>query len=253
MEIRALVIDDEYQGRNFLAKILNKLFPEMVVVGLAETIDDAVTLIQSKRPNLVFLDILMRNENGFDLFRKVSIDFEIIFTTAHDEFAVKAFRFNALDYLLKPIDLDELEQAIIKANTRLNSPYRVTPQQLDNLVQSVRSTTTPEKSLDKVAIPSSDGFVMVRLDDIVYCESNGNYTNFVLLNSKRLLSSYNLGQYEGMLGTQNFLRVHKSFLINIAHVERYIKGDGGSLIMSNGDTVEVARRNKDHLLRILKH
>jgi two-component system, LytTR family, response regulator len=250
MEIQALIVDDEFQSRNFLSKTLARLHPEIEVVGTAGTVDEAVDKIRELKPNLLFLDIMIQNRNGFEVFDHIKeVAFEIIFTTAHNEFAVKAFRFNAVDYLLKPIDIDELEIAIARVRERLGSARTTTLQQVENLAQQVRYR---ENALTKIAIPTTDGFILVALETIIYCESDGNYTNFILKDNKKITSSYTLKQYEEMLSGSNFFRTHKSYLVNVGHITRYIKGDGGIVIMSNGNELEVSRNNKQPLLDLIR-
>jgi two-component system, LytTR family, response regulator len=249
--LKALIVDDEYQGRSFMQRILEKEHPDVEVVGQASTIEETVSNIQNHNPNLVFLDVILGAENAFELFARIqNVNFDIIFTTAHNEYAVKAFKINALDYLLKPIDLQELSDAIEKVKTRLEKEAtRTSGLQLENLANILKSVN---KSVDKLAIPSSDGFIMVQLSDIIFCESDGNYTIFNLTNNRKLTSSYTLRQYDDMLSTQDFFRAHKSYLINLSHINRYLKSDGGLIMMSNGKTVELSRRNKEKLMKILR-
>jgi two-component system, LytTR family, response regulator len=249
--IKALIVDDEYQGRTFMQRILEKDHPEIEVAGQASTIEETISSIQHHHPNLIFMDVILGRENAFELFEKLqNIDFEIIFTTAHNEYAVKAFKINALDYLLKPIDLQELSDAIEKVKMRLDhQATRTSMVQLENLATILKSAN---KHIDKLAIPSSDGFIMVHLSEIIYCESDGNYTIFNLTNNRKLTSSYTLRQYDDMLSTQGFFRAHKSFLINLSHINRYLKSEGGLIMMSNGKTVELSRRNKEKLMKLLR-
>ncbi len=248
--IRTLIVDDEFQGRNFLEKVLTKLFPDVVIVGSAATIKEAVDSILQQQPQLVFLDVMLNNENGFDLFEQLAeVHFETVFTTAHNEFAVKAFKYNALDYLLKPIDLDELEKAIEKTKKKLQSQTPAQPELIRNFIEAIKH---PGKPLNKLSIPTTDGFVLVPLDEIIYCEAFGNYTHFYLTAGKKITSSYTLKEYDEMLAAQQFFRAHKSFLVNLTHVMRYIKGEGGTLVMINGIEIEVSRRNKEALLKIFK-
>jgi two-component system LytT family response regulator len=250
MVINALIVDDEYHGRMFLSHVLEKQYPEITIVGEASSIEEALQKIKDHKPNLIFLDIMIQNQNAFDLFGFIDkIDFEIIFTTAHDEFAVKAFKFNAIDYLLKPIDLQELDKAVRKAKVKLETSRSATPIQIENLVNLVKNR---EKQFNKIAIPTPDGFMLVPLDDIIFCESDGNYTNFFLKEDKKMTSSYTLKQYDDMLSDHNFFRAHRSYLINVSHITRYIKGEGGTVLMSNGWEIEIARRNKEDLLRLIK-
>ncbi len=248
--IKILIVDDEFQGRNFLEKVIVKLFPDLTIAGQAATVSDAVAIISEKKPHIVFLDVMLNNENGFDLLEQLDeINFEIIFTTAHNEFAVKAFKFNALDYLLKPIDLDELEKAIDKAKRKLQTASPSSPEIFKNLIDSLKK---PGKALNKLSIPTTDGFVLISLVEIIFCEAFGNYTNFYLTNNKKITSSYTLKEYDEMLCDQGFFRAHKSHLANLTHVSRYIKGEGGTLIMTGGKEIEVSRRNKEALMKIFK-
>lgn len=247
--IKVLIVDDEFQGRNFLDKIITKLFPDLTVVGQAAAVSEALSVIEEKKPDLVFLDVMLNNENGFDLLEQApNISFEVIFTTAHNEFAIKAFKFNALDYLLKPIDLDELEKAVEKVKKKAHNPAG-SPEIIKNAVESFKN---PGKPLNKLSIPTTDGFVLIPLTDIISCEAFGNYTSFYLVGGKKITSSYTLKEYDEMLGDQNFFRAHKSNLVNLSHVLRYVKGEGGTLVMTGGREVEVSRRNKEALMKIFK-
>jgi two-component system, LytTR family, response regulator len=251
MALKALIVDDEFQGRSFMQKILEREHPDIDVVGQASTIAEAVDRIEMHNPNLIFLDVMLGRENAFELFDRIQeFSFEIIFTTAHHEYAVKAFKINALDYLLKPIDLQELSDAIEKVRARLDKESaRTSSLQIENLANILRSVN---KSIDKLAIPNTDGFVMVHLSEIIYCESDSNYTVFHLTNNRKLTSSYTLRQYDDMLSSQDFFRAHKSFLINLSHINRYLKSDGGVIMMSNGKAVELSRRNKEKLMKLLR-
>jgi two-component system, LytTR family, response regulator len=250
--VRTLIVDDEYQGRSFMQKVLEKEHPDVEVVGQAANLEEALQKIGGDNPpNLVFLDILLGSENGFELFERLhSVNFEVIFTTAHNEFAVKAFKTHALDYLLKPIDPEELDMAIEKVRTKLeNQPSPTAELGSQNLTSILKSISNPS---DKLAVPSFDGFVMVRLSEIIYCESDGNYTIFNLTNNRKITSSYTLRQYDEMLTVRDFFRAHKSFLINVGHISRYLKSDGGVVLMSNGKMVEISRRNKERLMKRLR-
>jgi two-component system LytT family response regulator len=248
--VKALIIDDEFQSRNLLSKLLSDLAPDVQLVGQASSVDEAFVSINDLQPNLIFLDVMLNEATGFDLLRKFDkINFEIIFTTAHNEFALKAFRFNAIDYLLKPIDPDELQAGITKAKEKLQSKQFASREHLENLYQSIHNLNGPGK---KIAIPTSDGFMLQPIEDIIYCQAVGNYTQFYLTNKRKLLSAYTLKQYDDMLSEFNFFRAHKSFLINLDHVQQYKKGEGGTVVMSDGMEVEVSRRNKESFVQIFK-
>jgi two-component system LytT family response regulator len=248
--LKALIVDDEFQSRNLLSKLLMGHPDQIQIVAQASNQEEALISIGEFQPDLVFLDIMLNDGTGFDLLNKLEqISFEIVFTTAYDQYALKAFKFNAIDYLLKPIDPDELLSAIIKARHKIETQQRTTPEQLENLYRTIKSPTSLEK---KIAIPTSDGFMIQNLDDIIYCQASGNYTQFCFTNKTKVLSSYTLKQYDEMLSEFNFFRAHKSFLINLKHVNQYRKGEGGVVIMSDGMEIEISRRNKEPFIRIFK-
>lgn len=248
--LKAVLVDDEFQSRNLLSKLLANLAPEVQVAGEASTVDEAFRVIEELQPGLIFLDVMLLDATGFDLLRKFDqIRFEIIFTTAHDAYALKAFRFNALDYLLKPIDPDELVAAIQKAKAKWQARQFTSREHLDNLFQAVRNPNGLHK---KIPIPTSDGFILQPLDEIIYCQAEGNYTRFFLTDKRKLLSSYTLKQYDALLGEYHFFRTHKSFLINLDHVHQYRKGEGGSAVMSDGTEIEISRRNKEAFMQLFK-
>jgi two-component system LytT family response regulator len=248
--LKAVLVDDEFQSRNLLSKLLADYAPEVQVVGQASTVDEAYQAITDLQPGLIFLDVMLIDATGFDLLKRFDqISFEIIFTTAHDEYALKAFRFNAIDYLLKPIDPDELDMAIRKAMSKWQLNQFASKEHLENLYQSVRHPTGLNK---KIAIPTSDGFMLQPLDEIIYCQAEGNYTQFYLTGKRKVLSSYTLKQYDAMLSEFHFFRAHKSFLINLDHIAQYKKGEGGTAIMSNGLEIEISRRNKEAFIQLFK-
>jgi two-component system LytT family response regulator len=191
----------------------------------------------------------MRGETGFDLLDKVgNINFLIIFTTAHSEFAVKAFRYSAIDYLMKPLDTEEFILAVQKALDRKKKEHSSSKEQIDYL-NSIRS----KKILpEKLTIPTNEGFLFVTISDIIYCHSLSNYTEFYLTGNRKLLSSYTLGYYSEMLTEHQFFRTHRSFLINLTQIKMYKRGDGGVVVMNNDQEIEVSRSNKESFLKILK-
>jgi two-component system, LytTR family, response regulator len=248
--LKVFIVDDEYQSRNLLSKLLMEHFPNVIVTGQASNVQEGIAGITAFNPSLVFLDIEMNGETGFDLLRKIEKrNFQIIFVTAHNDYALKAFRFNAIDYLLKPIVLDELKEAIAKAENQLSGQRNTSDAQVENLVQVIRD---PRKINDKIAVPTSDGFVLVSLKEIVYCRANGNYTEFHLAGKKQLLSSYTLKQYHELLEGQSFFRAHRSFLINLSYVKMYRRGEGGTIVMTDDSEIELSRQNKDAFLQLFK-
>lgn len=245
--ISAIIVDDEPYSCEALASLLEKYCPQVKVIDICYSGMDALKSISEYHPQIVFLDIELPQMNGFELLERLpSIDFELIFTTSYDQYAIKAIRWSALDYLLKPIDREELQRAVQKA---VHSKKHPLPQQIEVLLQKLNQ---PSQAVNKIAIPTLEGLHMVLVDSIVYCESDSNYTKFVLKNDKRIIASKSLKEIEEMLEDFSFARVHHSFLVNLNEVDKYIKGDGGYLIMSNGATVDVSRSRKEMVLRRLQ-
>lgn len=248
--ISAFIIDDEFQSRELISMILADHFPELKIVGQAEGVEDAFTGIKTKKPQLVFLDIQMRNETAFNLLDKFeTITFEIIFTTAHNEFAVKAFRYSALDYLLKPIDIDELKSAVEKAKEKIRLKQSSITEQIQILNHQ---WDQPKNTAGKIAIPSPEGMEFVFVNDIIYCHGQGNYTELYMSDKSKITSSRTMKLYEEILLDHSFFRAHKSYLINLAHIKSYHRGEGGTVIMNNGHEIEIARRNKIAFLNLFK-
>jgi Response regulator of the LytR/AlgR family len=244
---RVLIVDDELQSRSLIRKLLSVHFPSLII-DEADSVASAVKQIQLHSPTLVFLDVQMRGETGFDLLDKIDQpDFEIIFTTAHSEFALKAFRYSALDYLMKPIDRDEFQDAMEKAISRIQKQESTAKN-----VEFLKELKSTRNAPSKLTVPTADGFLFVTIDDILYCHAVGNYTEFHFDNNHKLVSSYTLGYYSEILTPHNFFRVHRSFLVNLAKIKMYKKGHGGVIVMNNGEEIEVSRNSKTEFLKMLK-
>ena len=249
MAIKAIIVDDELGARESLSKMLEKNCKNVQVIAKADSMANAFMEITTHQPDLVFLDIEMSNGNAFDLLEKFKeINFNIIFVTAYDHYAIKAIKFSAIDYILKPVDPEEL----VKAVTRFESQHS-NKNSLDKKFKTLLSNVRPENKLKKVGIPDGDGLIFINLADIIRCDSDGNYTYFLLTNGKKIIASRTLGEYEQMFADDNFFRIHRSHLINLEHVKKYIKGEGGYVIMSDNSQVEVSRRNKNEFLEKLSH
>ncbi len=243
-QIKVLLVDDEQHCLETLSWQLQRYCPQVEVLGASNDARKAIEIVKKKEIDLIFLDIEMPHMNGFEMLEALKpINFEVIFTTAYDMFAVKAFKFCALDYLLKPIDKDELIKALEKFQTRTTS---IRPEQLNLLFQSLSQKGTP---IQQVALPTMEGLEFVQAQDIIHCQSESNYTHIFLSGGKKLLISKTLKETSEILSDFNFLRVHHSHLINLNHVRKYVKGDGGYVVMSNEDTVNVSRSRKELLLR----
>jgi two-component system LytT family response regulator len=247
--ITAFIIDDELQSRNILHKMMQQYFPEISLIGEASTVEQGMQGIQENSPDVVFLDIQMKGETGFDLLNRLpEINFALIFTTAFDKYAIRAFRVNAIDYLLKPIVAGELIEAVNKAKQRMPNSLHASKGQVEQLYRDMKN---PQRIHDKIAVPTAEGFVIIPVKEIVYCRASSNYTEFYLADKKSILSSYTLKQYDEILTAQSFFRAHRSYLINMAHVKVYRKGDGGEIVMSNGHEIELSRIHKNEFLHLL--
>lgn len=240
--MRTVIIDDEVKGRQTLRNFITKYATELEIIGEADSVESGVKLIDELQPDLVFLDIQMPDGTGFDLLGQILFNnFKLIFCTAYDQYALKAFRFSTVDYLLKPLDPDIFMAAIKKISAEKSA---VQKEQLEII-------KTNASNFSRIALHSADGINLVEIADIIRCESSGNYTRFVLHNKPNILVSKTLKEYDELLTEQNFIRIHKSFLVNLKHVVKYLKGEGGWVIMSDDAKIEVSRRKKDPLMQIL--
>lgn len=244
--IKAVIIDDEPACCDVLAILLEKYCPGVQVIASCHSAAEAIPVLLKKEVQLVFLDVEMPHTNGFDLLEKLpQVNFELIFTTSYDQYAIKAIRFSALDYLLKPIDREELQQAVKKASKRLEIPL---PQQLEILMEKINRSGLASR----IALPTLEGLQLVPLDTIISCASSSNYTILSLKENQKIIVSRTLKEIEEMLEEYPFLRVHHSHLVNLNEIRKYIRGEGGALIMSDGSSVDVSRSKKEQLLKKLK-
>ena len=243
---KAIIIDDEEDAREVLALALKKFCPEIDILALCESPEDGLKKINSLNPSLVFLDVQMPNMSGFDMLEKISeIDFEVIFVTAFDKYAIKAIKFSALDYLLKPIDVDDLVSAVerVKQKQKGNSGHYT------SLLNNVKHG---QEKLERLAIPSDNEIILQKLDDIIYCAADGSYTVLHLTENKRIIVSKNIKEFENILPETDFCRIHHATLVNLNHVVKYIRGEGGYVLVKNGDHLDVSRRKKEGFLKLLQ-
>lgn len=247
--IKTILVDDEPRGLSSLKKLLEFNCPEVEIIATCSSADEAVEKIKELKPQLVFLDINMPQKSGFDLLNEIDKrDFEIIFVTAHNNYMLQAFQYSAVDYLLKPVDEDLLKQAVSRAAQK--SETKQEAGSLETLLHNIAQKENPAKM--KLCISSLKGFQVVEIQDIIYCEANSNYTNFHFTNRPLICTSKPIHEYETLLSDQNFVRIHKSFVVNLQHVTEYIRGEGGSVVLSNGQEIEVSRRKKELLMSKMK-
>ncbi len=244
--IKAIIVDDEPYCCEALDALLNRYCPQVKVVGICYSGKEALQEIKEQKPQLLFLDIEMPQMNGFELLQKIpDPDFDLIFTTSYDQYAIKAIRFSALDYLLKPIDRDELQAAVHKITSRNHAPLG---QQLELLIKKIN---LPAAQINKIALPTMEGLQMVTVDTIISCESDSNYTIVFLKNKQKIVVSRTLKDIEEILEDYPFFRIHHSYLVNINEINKYVKGEGGYVVMSDGSVVDVSRSKKEFLLKRL--
>jgi len=246
--INCIVIDDEVHCLETMTLLLKEHCPNVRIAESCRSAKAAQEAIKNVKPDLIFLDIEMPVMNGFEMLEQFSeINFAIVFTTSYDQYAIKAIRFSALDYLLKPIDPKELIAAIRKVEARKELP---SPEQFKMLLNKVQHH---DNGFAKIAVPTSDGFELIPVDTIISCEADDNYTHFTLKNQRKVTACRTLKEVEDILESfPSFIRVHHSYLVNLNEVTKYMRGEGGYLVMSNGGTVNVSRSRKDALLKFLK-
>jgi len=237
--MKAIIVDDELYCTEVLSALLKKHCPEVDILAEFTDPQRAVPAILENTPDLLFLDIEMPRLNGFDLLERCKpINFQVIFTTAYNQYALRAIKISALDYLLKPIDAEELIEAVQKAQQHFQQP---TWKQFEIMEQTRRSGEATPK---QIALSTLEGLIFVEVEEILYCKSEGSYTNLFFANGETILLSKSIKEAGELLTACGFLRVHHSYLINLNHIKKYIRGEGGEVIMKNGHSVPVSRSKK---------
>ncbi|HEY6162919.1 MAG TPA: LytTR family DNA-binding domain-containing protein [Bacteroidia bacterium] len=246
--IRTVLVEDEKKSREVLQKMIEKHCPELELVGMGSSVAEGVELIKSKKPELVFLDIELTDGTGFDVLEKTQGEkFDVVFATAYDQYAIKAIKYSAIDYMLKPYDIDELKSAVKKiADKRTN-----TSPDLNNIRFLLENFKKQDENYNKITLPTGNAYEIVLIKDIVHCEADGSYTRFALADKRHFMVTQNLKHYEDILPQDKFLRVHHAHLINMDHVVRFLKEDSGYAIMSDGSKIEISRRKREQFLDIL--
>jgi two-component system LytT family response regulator len=244
--IKALIIDDEKDARFLLRNILEHNYKDHIqVVDEADDVDSGITIIKKHQPDLVFLDIKMPQGTGFDLLQKLDqVNFEVIFITAYDSYAIQAFQFSAFDYLLKPIKSTELTSTISRLTSHLENLKLGVDKRLKVLVENYGD----DRKIKKLVITNMEGFKVLNIEDIIRLEGDRNYTHFILTNNRKITTSKTLSEYEELLVDHGFFRIHQSTIANLRHVTGYIKGDGGSVEMIDGKQLQLARNRKQQFM-----
>jgi two-component system LytT family response regulator len=243
--MKAILVDDERNALEMLEWMLQKNCPEVEIIAMCDSPLEGLEKIKTLKPDVIFLDIEMPQLNGFDLLERLGKhESDVIFTTAYNQFAIKAFKVCALDYLLKPIDPEDLKVAVQKALSKKN---KVSAEQLEMLLSYMK----PEKPKSKrIALTASDHLIFVETEKIIYCESDSNYTIFFLTDGQKIIVSKTLKDVEEILEGSDFFRIHASYLINMKHVSKFTRGDGGYVVMSNNQHITVSRKKKDEFFEM---
>ena len=246
--LKAIIVDDEQNSRETLKLMLERYCPQVDVVAMSDSYESALEDIRYHKPDIVFLDIQMPDGNGFKLLEQFKeIDFFVIFTTAYEEYAVKAFKFNAIDYLLKPIISEDLIKAVEKVKKTMGTGT-IDVYNIKHILNEIKN----QKKSKKIVLSTQEGMHIVDTENIVRCESDDYYTKFFFLDGTTMLISKTLKEHEELLSDSDFFRPHKSHLVNLKYVKSYIKTDGGSIIMNDGKEIPVSRRKREKILEILQ-
>lgn len=241
--IHCIIIDDEEKNIKLLRNMLEMHCPQVAVAGTSADAREGLQLIAELKPQLVFLDVEMPYMNGFDLLKKLEpVTFEVIFVTAYSHYAVEAFEHHATGYITKPINADKLVSAVHAAAKRIEE--KTINKNLFSLLEQNTKQATP----DKIPLSTANGLLFVKIAEIMYCESSGNYTHFYVCGDKKIVVSRQLGEYEKLLPENNFIRIHDKYIINLSFIKEYIKGSGGEVVLENGKEIPVATRRKEDFL-----
>ena len=245
-KLKAILIDDELSSLQNLRQKLDEFCPDLQVVATAQKPEEAMLLIKHHKPDVIFLDIEMPKMSGFRMLDELGeCDFEIIFTTAYNHYAIDAIRISAFDYLMKPIAIKELQVAVDRLNSLRNSQTR---EKIDILKTSMNEKKSQD---DKIAIPTSEGLEFIPIKNILHIESSSNYSKIFFRENKPIIVTKLLKDFEDLLGPYRFYRIHNSHLINLNYIKKYVKAEGGQVIMQDGTTIDVARRKKEEFLKMI--
>lgn len=244
--IRCVLIDDENNSLEMMEWLIKTYCPQVSIVAMCNSSEKGIEAIKKFKPDVVFLDIEMPHMNGFDMLEQFDkLFFDVVFCTAYDQFAIKAFKYSALNYLLKPVDPSDLQETFRRLEEKKSSPSK---EQIEMLLQNIRGNAKPP--VQRIALTTNDGMIFVSTQDILYCEAESNYTSVVLKGGKRILVSKVLKDIDETLSGNDFYRIHNSFLININHIKKYVRGDGGYVIMENDVTISISRSRRQEFMEL---
>jgi two-component system LytT family response regulator len=243
--MKAVIVDDEPASGQALALLLREFVHEVELAGSAGNAQEALELIRRVKPDVIFLDVELDGDSGFDLLEQLPDDGpEVVFTTGYEQYATRAFRTSATDFLMKPVEADQLRDAVRKVAEKLR--VAAAEQRYGVLIRNWHG-----QGNEQIALSSSEGFVFIKMSDLIYCKGDGAYTYFFLRSDEKITVSKNIGEFEPLLVPRGFFRVHKSYLINLSEMKRYVRGEGGYVVMSNGQSVDVSKRRKEAFLATL--
>ena len=246
MMVRCILVDDEMNALEMMEWLLKTYCPQVEILAMCTSAEEAIGRIRQLQPDVIFLDIEMPRMNGFEMLEQFDkLFFDVVFCTAYDQFAIKAFKYSALNYLLKPVDPEDLMATVTRIEARRMVPTR---EQFDLLLQSMRQPRreTPQR----IALTSGDGMIFVPTSEILYCEADSNYTKIVLEGGRRVVVSKVLKEIDEALSGPDFCRVHSSFLINVNHIRKYVRGDGGYLVMDDDHTISISRNRRQEFMEL---
>lgn len=244
--IRSILIDDERNALEMMEWLLKTYCPQVEIVDMCTSAQQGIESINRHKPDVIFLDIEMPRMNGFDMLEQFDkLFFDVVFCTAYDQFAIKAFKYSALNYLLKPVDPEDLKATVARIEAKKSVPSK---EQFELLLQNINQSarTTPQR----IALTTNDGMIFVPTTDIVYCEAESNYTSVVLASGKKVVVSKVLKDIDEALNGPDFCRVHSSFLINVNRIKKYVRGDGGYLIMDDDTNISISRNRRQEFMEL---
>jgi two-component system LytT family response regulator len=246
--IKAIIVEDEQHCVDRLLYLISSYTNTLNIIAICNTVSEGVKATNELQPDLVFLDIEINNQTGFDYLKQITnINFEIIFTTAFENYAIKAIKFSAFDYLLKPIDEDDFKGTIKRLNEKLLQPS--ISEQVEVLLHNLNS----KEASKRITIPTAEGLIFLDIIDIIYCEADASYTHIFTTSNSKLTVSKPLKHFENLLQNNDFFRIHSAHLVNLNHVKKYTKGKGGYVTMSNNDAIDVSTRRKNEFLNLLSN
>jgi two-component system LytT family response regulator len=242
--IRCVLIDDESNSLEMMEWLLKTYCPQVQIAAMCNAASKGIEAINLYKPDVVFLDIEMPHMNGFDMLEQFDkLSFDVVFCTAYDQFAIKAFKYSALNYLLKPVDPEDLKETIRRIEEKNQAPSK---EQIELLFQNIRQTAkTPAQ---RIALTTGDGMIFVPTSDILYCQAESNYTSVVLTGGKKVLVSKVLKEIDETLSGSDFFRIHNSYLINLNHIKKYVRGEGGYIIMDDGANISISRNKRQEFM-----